>query len=205
MKKEIPFILTLLAGLYFVVDYFIPNAEFKAISTQLKVWVIIIIAFTYILGVGNVLQIHLRKVARQEKGWMFSVITVVPMLTMIFLGVVYPGDLNGTAFVWMYDYIYSPMQAAMFSLLAFYIASASFRAFRVRNVEATLLAVTAIIVMLGRVSDFMWADFSYLVEWIMGDLQVVGKRAIMIGAALGAIATGIKVILGIEKSFLSGD
>ena len=135
MKKEVPLFLTFLAGLFFVVDYFVPHAGLHAISTQAKVWVIIIIAFTYILGVANVLQIHLKKIARQEAGWLFSVLTVVPMLVMIFLGVIYPGTIDGVAFVWLYDYVYTPMQSTMFSLLAFYIASASFRAFRVRNVK----------------------------------------------------------------------
>jgi len=43
------------------------------------------------------------------------------------------------------------MSATMFSLLAFFVASASYRAFRIRNFEATLLLVSGIIIMIGRV------------------------------------------------------
>jgi hypothetical protein len=113
---------------------------------------------------------------------------------------------------WLYDWLYTPMQATMFALLAFFIASAAFRAFRIRTVEAGLLAAAALIVMLGRVpiGGLMtawlptWVQLPTLQNWIMEVPQNAAKRAILIGAALGVMATGLRVILGIERSYLSG-
>jgi hypothetical protein len=125
-----------------------------------------------------------------------------------------PGFLNpGMKSKWIYDSMYSPMQATMFSLLAFFIASAAFRAFRIRTVEAGLLALAALIVMLGRVpiGNLMtqWLPeplrLGQVQEWIMNVPQNAAKRAILIGAALGVMATGLRVILGIERSYLSGE
>jgi hypothetical protein len=114
---------------------------------------------------------------------------------------------------WIYDQVYSPMAATMFALLAFYIASAAFRAFRIRTVEAGLLAVAALIVMLGRVplgallTKWLPAPLQLpaIQDWVMEVPQNAAKRAILMGAALGVMATGLRVILGIERSYLSGE
>ena len=58
---------------------------------------------------------------------------------------------KGSLFYWMFINIITPLGATMFALLAFYVASASYRAFRIRNFEATLLLASGIIIMLGRV------------------------------------------------------
>ncbi|MEE3301627.1 MAG: hypothetical protein VX176_00995 [Candidatus Neomarinimicrobiota bacterium] len=58
---------------------------------------------------------------------------------------------EGGLFKWMFDNIFTPLSATMFALLAFYVASASYRAFRARNFEATLLLLAGIIIMIGRV------------------------------------------------------
>ena len=57
---------------------------------------------------------------------------------------------TGSAFSASYQYGFQPLTSTIFALLAFYIASAAFRAFRAKNFEASLLLATAFIVLLGR-------------------------------------------------------
>lgn len=111
---------------------------------------------------------------------------------------------EGRVYYWLYDHVFAPANATMFALLAFFIASAAFRAFRARNVEAALLLGAAILVMIGRVPIGRWISplFPELADWIRDIPNNAGRRAIMAGAALGAIATGLRVILGIERSHL---
>jgi hypothetical protein len=114
--------------------------------------------------------------------------------------------------MFLYNQVYSPMQGTMFALLAFFIASAAFRAFRVRTVEAGMLAAAALIVMLGRVEIgnqmTAWLPeplrLGAVQDWIMNVPQNAAKRAVLMGAALGVMATGLRVILGIERSYLGG-
>ena len=86
---------------------------------------------------------------------------------------------------------------------AFFVASASFRAFRVRNLEATLLLLTGCILMLGRVPIADYIPFLRpLQEWLYSFPNVAGQRVIMIGIALGMVGTSVRIILGYEKSFM---
>jgi hypothetical protein len=176
---------------------------------------IIIVAFGYVLGGANSLKLNAEAVYKRSPGWIYKLILVAALITTLIIGITEgPGFLDdGKRSRWIYDQIYSPMSATMFSMLAFYIASAAFRAFRIRTVEAGLLAVAALIVMLGRVPigalATSWLPTSLqlptLQDWIMEIPQNAAKRAIIIGAALGVMATGLRVILGIERAYLSGE
>jgi hypothetical protein len=114
---------------------------------------------------------------------------------------------TGRVFTWLYDHVFSPCNATMFALLAFFIASAAFRAFRARNAEAALLLGAAILIMVGRVplGRALSPVFPLIADWIVDVPNNAGRRAIMMGAALGAIATSLRVILGLERSHLGRD
>ena len=123
------------------------------------------------------------------------------------------GIAEGTVFDFLFRNAHVPMQSTMFSLLAFFVASASYRAFRARTLDAALLLVAGFVVMLGRapIGDsltwFMPECFrlSSWANWIMAVPNTAGQRAIMMGAGLGIAATSLRVILGIERSYLGGE
>ena len=151
----------------------------------------------------------------------------------------------------------TPLGATMFALLAFFVASASYRAFRIRNFEATLLLIAGILLMLGRVpigALIPWWAISIaaifglgallaplikdkkvlfgfvgigsvlliligtylgwnqnppellsipaIQDWIFAYPTMAGSRALMIGIALGIVATCFRIIIGLDKSFL---
>jgi len=111
-------------------------------------------------------------------------------------------------FQFSYQYIYTSLMGTMFSLLAFFVASAAYRAFKARTLEATLLLLAAFFVMIGRVTfgtilgNVIGLDIPQITDWIMNYPVTAGQKAIMIGIALGLISTSLRIILGIEKSYL---
>ena len=125
---------------------------------------------------------------------------------------------TGTYYRWVFYSFFTPLSATMFALLAFFVASASYRAFKIRNAEATVLLVSGILIMLGRVplgayltawtqniSWLSWLHLPTIQEWLYQYPNAAGARAIMIGIGLGIVGTSLRVILGIEKSFMGGD
>jgi len=91
--------------------------------------------------------------------------------------------------------------------LAFFIASAAYRGFRVRNVESVLLLAAAVIVMIGRVpiGKMIFPYSPEVADWILRVPSMAARRGIFIGIGLGSIATALRVIVGIERTYLGRD
>ncbi|MCG3172138.1 MAG: hypothetical protein GMKNLPBB_00283 [Myxococcota bacterium] len=215
MKKTIPLIVTFITGVIMTVEYFSPHPLVQHPKAAIEKWGISVMSAMIVLGTLNILIVNLPRIVRKERDWMYKAIMVAAMIATAGLGFYEQGkfDDKGSFSNWMFTHLLVPLQSTMFALLAFYITSAAFRAFRARSVEATLLLAAAIIVMLGRVpiGELLSAKLTGgalnlpdLVSWINDVPNLAGKRAIMVGAALGAISTGIRVILGMERSYLAG-
>lgn len=227
-KRRIALTLTFVAGTLSIFAFFSPIELIDRASGGYEGWMVIVHGFALTLGVVSVLQTHLRKMSRREEGWGYSVVLLVSLITMGSFGVLgalqagpaFEGgigknpDGSPTPFDWVFGNVFYPLQSTMFALLAFFMASAAYRAFRIRSVQATLLLVAAVIVMLGRVpvgemiSPSLPASMGgepllpWLTNKIMDTPNSAAQSGIIIGAALGAAAMSLRVILGLETSFL---
>ncbi len=206
MRLHIPIGLGFLAGAFMIVQFFVPHPSFQESYKALMDWTMIIGAFALVLGLQSLFRTHLDKIRRRREGYGYSFVALISFAVMFFFGVFY-GVSPGTAFDWIFNNIQVPLEATVFSLLAFFMASAAYRTFRARSVEATLLLVVAVIVMLGRVpiTDYIESvDIHGFSEWIMMIPATAAKRGILFGVALGIVATSLRILLGIERSHLGG-
>ena len=218
MKREIPLAITFLAGVVMIVQFF--STPLSWLGDLFNDFYNIILTFAYVLGAGSLLVVNGHKIQRQAPGWGYNLLLLVSLVVTLVVGLFVspPGRLpidEGTAFDWLFKHVFTPLSAATYSLLAFFIASASFRAFKARSIEATLLLATAFLVMIFRVplGELIWNnlpvlgayDIGRIVEdWIMGGFNAAGQRAIVLGASVGLISVSLKILLGIERSYLGG-
>jgi hypothetical protein len=237
MKRTVPLLITALGGFVLIGAYFIPYTQ--GWGERVAVWFDVLASIALVLGGGNLLVMHLKRVSDRVRGWGYSGIVLLSFAATLVVGLgkigVNPSPQfpdyawsgayreTGSPFWFVYQYAFQPLTATLFALLAFYIASAAFRAFRAKNLEAILLLGTAFLILLGRtfagvaltswIDPANWEGFAYftglrienLTVYIMSVFNTAGNRAIMIGIALGIVSTSLKVLLGVDRSYLGKD
>ncbi len=196
----------------------------------------IISAFILGLGVYSLARIHTKRVAKMQKDWFFSIVLLASIGLMMLFGYWdwYHRKFNDPqgAFAlvdnWglvqymrdvLFDGLLQVMDAGMFSMIAFFILSAAYRAFRIRSVEATILLAAALIMMLSLMGGLVvWWDgridaiggsepgsfvnnlrLSDIAGWLRGNLQTPSIRAIEFGIGIGALSMGLRLWLSLER------
>ena len=230
MTRQVPLVLCFLFGIVMILTEFVPHSLSQGLYKGIISWSLIISPFALVLAVATLIQTHWTRISRRAEHWQYSYVVFAGIIIMVLIGV--PTFLNKISFLpenglsfgpkspifeWLFNNVQVPMDATMFSLLAFFIASASYRAFRARTFEATLLLVTALIVMMGNVpiGDLIWNTVmswtpwdngaSTARQWILDNPNLSARRGIILGVSLGVISQSIRIILGIERSYLGGD
>lgn len=199
----------------------------------------VLTAFLLGLGIYSLLRIHGSKLIKMQKDWAFSLVLLISMFVMIFFGYAdwlqrldeakaasFETQANWGFVQYMRDGLFEgllqQMDAAMFSIISFYIFSAAYRAFRIRSIESTILLATALIVMLSLMGAvvFLWDGtvtkmagdtnsflnnftLTSITTWIRENVQNAGIRGLEFGIGLGALAMGLRLWLSLEKGGMS--
>ena len=242
---------TFVSGLFWVLVYFWPTPQARGPMDQPRSFTeavgffiadgipiagtIANILTTFLLGLGiySLLRIHVGKLVKKQKDWGFSILFLGAMLAMIGFGywdwhnkLSDPSNNDNIAALgrdFLFNGLLQQMDAAMFSLIAFFILSAAYRAFRIRSIESTILLATALVVMLSlmglveygsaKMIDAMTGQDSgsllnnlKLTEvygWIRNNVQTPSLRALDFGIGIGALAMGLRLWLSLEKGGVS--
>jgi hypothetical protein len=224
-----------LSGLFYVAEFFLPtHAVIKDGATTQKNYLTdaipdiisplagILAAFLLGLGLFSLARIHGNNILRRRPGWINSFALMVSAFVMLLLGFWTQATEREPKWVEeTYDHLFSGlyqnMNSAMFSIISFFILSAAYRAFRVRNVESSILMLSALVVLLGLSfgvlitgslpSEGMLANLRMETwsSWVLSVLSIPSLRAIDFGVGLGALAMGLRIWLGIERGALFAD
>lgn len=215
MKDKLPLILLIVVGFLGLTDRFLPHPTPEHFNQYLRDTLLrIISAFALILGLGNLILRHMNRIRKKSTDWHHSYTLLISFFVASVIGLF--GGVSGE--LWfptrvgnfdfnittIYNQMLIPLGSSMFSLLAFYMASAAYRSFRARNWLAILLLGAAFIVMLGQVPIGYRISpvIPEISQWIMEVPNTAAKRGIELGITLGVLATFLKILSGIERSWL---
>ena len=208
-RIEIPIFLTIIATLLQVIPYYINIPVINDTANTVNLWVILVVAWATFIGPLSLMQVHGKAVQKRGKGWYFSVVVLIATVVMSITGLPFAEVGLGTTnavYQWLFTYGQTPLSGTMYGIIAFFITSAAYRAFRAKNIEATLVLVAGLAMVMYNAPVFTasWPGFRIIGQWIYDVPNMATNRAVTIGAALGAIALAVRTLMGIERGYLRG-
>lgn len=191
-------------GIIILLGTFIPIPLLTAVRSELIHWAAILLGVAALVGIGNLFSVHLQKIRRREKGSVYSVTLLVAMLATLFIGV-----MVGPQHAWMQgavEAVIIPVEASLMALLAVTLLYASIRLLRRRaDLMSVIFLGTAALILLASVSLPFLGEIPILSDWIRPWLTfgpaVGGARGLLLGVALGALATGLRALFAFDRPY----
>jgi hypothetical protein len=191
-------------------------------AAALSNFVPVVSAFAFGMGLLSLLGIHGRRLRKGGEPAVYSLIVLAAMTLMLVVQLRYAPtkpevgvwhDLNDLLFF----RLQFPLTSTTFGLLAAYLVSAAYRAFRIRTVDAAVLGLTAAFIILTQVptGQFLAAVFapgfvdrgaamdlggSEARNWALTIANDAVQRAVGFGAFVGAIAMAMRVWLTLDRT-----
>jgi len=204
MRKQLPWAVGFIASIIVIIDYFFNVPALSVWAKEIMNWRVLVAAFALLLGIGNLTRIHLHVVSNKREYWFYSLLLLIALYGYLAIGIF--GGVRTPLYLFFFNNMYQPLSATWYSMTVFYMTSACWRAFRMRNSAATAMLLAAIVVMFGNVGigKVIWSDFPTAAAWINQVANTAGMRGVTIGGALGMISLSLRVVVGLERGHLGG-
>lgn len=188
-------------GLIVLLGYFIPIGGLLEFRLGLIQWATIMAAAAVLVGVISLLDVHWQKISRRQKNNAYSFLLIFSLVATFLLGLL---GTNTPYLSFVLDAIIVPAEATLMALLSVTLIYASARLLRRRADAFSFLFLGIAIVTLLMSAPLPIGTFPGAggVKWFINEFfAVAGARGILIGVALGALTTGLRVLFGIDRPY----
>ena len=203
MRTPISTAVAILVGLMILLGYFVPLEPLLSFRVMLLQWTVILAAFALLVGVVNLFRVHWTKVKTGQPANFYSFVLIVALgLTLAVVGYYGP---TSTPSVWIFSYIQVPVEASLMALLTIVLAYAGVRLLHRRlNALSIVFLLTVLVVLLGTAPLLFIGEapvLNLIRDLIVQIPAVAGARGLLLGIALGAIATGLRILMGADRPY----
>lgn len=194
-------VIAIVVGGLVLLGYLVPLI-FDGARQLLVQWAVILAGFALLVGVFNLLSVHWNKIKTDPKSGVYSGALLISLIiTVILVGI----DPTGSWSLWLFNYVQIPIETALMAVLAVVLVFAGARIlYRRINRFSIIFILTALLVLMGTVPIYFVGEvplLSTLHSYITQVLALAGARGLLLGVALGAIATGIRVLMGVDRPY----
>jgi hypothetical protein len=200
--------ITSIIGILILLGYFFPTPALTYLRTILLNWAVILTGVAVFLGVGNLLLLHYKKIQHKQKDAIYSIIMIVAMAVTLLLGLAGRYiPLSETLYNGIFNYVQLPIEASLMAILVVTLTYAAIRLLRRRpNLLSIVFLLSALFILfftvsvpfLGEVIPGLSAIFRPVLSQV---LAAAGARGILLGVALGILATGLRVLFGADRPY----
>jgi len=193
-------------GLIVLQGYFIDLEIVRGVRTIVLQWAVVLAAAALLLGVANLLAVHLSKIGAQEKGWPYSAVLVGALVVTLLVGLFFGEE--SPLVLSLFQYVQQPVESTLAGLLAISLTLGVVRLLsRRRDMRTYVFLITAFIVLLGT-GPWLIASNGGLHQlmgearaWLSQVWAAGAARGLLLGVALGATATGLRILLGADRPY----
>lgn len=177
---------------------FIANAETIASQAALPAAVLvrlvtITIAFTIIIGISNLLYVHLGRLARRR---FYSLVLLLSFAGTIYWHAANQGDAS------LLEAVQVPIESSLAALLLLSLVHGGATVLRKqRNGWSLLFIAVMLMALLGTLPLADLAPLRQWSDWLMTVPVSAGARGMLLGIALATVVTGLRVLLGQDRSY----
>ncbi|MGH2523130.1 MAG: hypothetical protein ACRDH2_11555 [Anaerolineales bacterium] len=197
------------AGLLTLLGYFLPLLS--GIRVSLLALASLLAAVAVWVGVINLFLVHSKKLTRRSPGWAYSIFTLLGLVGVIVVNIAFAllrldSGPASPANQFIFRYLQTTVGSAIAGLLVFFLV---FAGYRVLNRQPSFITFVFVIVVVISLVGFIalpvgLPDLSVLRElriWIAQVPAVAGARGLLLGIALGVVATGLRVLLALDRPY----
>ncbi len=173
-----------------------PTGDIAFILIRLAV---IVLAYAILIGVINLVAVNAQRTLRGAT-WSAKINSAV-ILAMFVLGLIAP-FINPDLSDFLLENVQTTIESALAALIFFALVYGAFRMLKHKiTFSAILFILTVEIVLIGALPATQFGLVRNFTDWLINVPVNAGARGILLGIALATLITGLRVLIGQDRTY----